>query len=305
MQQIGSAFGRLFLVVVLGAAGYYMYNLYKVNKATTPKRPTRPAAASVAKTPAPGTAAKPATPAANEPPRRSAVDLVVPLQDAVYQISEAFVREYFGRGAHIKFPRNQYHVLGNRDFGFFTVLSTVTGRDESGKVVTLPWKARVHWRDDYWHLYAMEVGGKPVALGGVNPKLLTKRGKDPQLYDDDRPKKPTSATSPKAPPESEKTPSDASQAGSPEASKATPPESSKPGPPEPVAEAPKSTEEPAKPAPASRTWTDSTGTYKIEAEFISATGGKVKLRKPDGSEIELPMDKLSQPDQEWIKSRGQ
>jgi hypothetical protein len=50
-----------------------------------------------------------------------------------------------------------------------------------------------------------------------------------------------------------------------------------------------------------RTWTDSTGEHKVEAEFVSATMGQVKLRKADGSEVVLPMERLSEADQEWLR----
>jgi hypothetical protein len=51
-----------------------------------------------------------------------------------------------------------------------------------------------------------------------------------------------------------------------------------------------------------RTWTDSTGKHSIEAEFRGMVDGKVKLRKMDGSEINLPLEKLSDADQKWVRS---
>jgi hypothetical protein len=63
--------------------------------------------------------------------------------------------------------------------------------------------------------------------------------------------------------------------------------------------------EPAKEAePTMRTWTDASGKHKTEAEFVSMTAGKVKLRKADGSIVTLPMDKLSKADQKWIRDRA-
>ena len=65
----------------------------------------------------------------------------------------------------------------------------------------------------------------------------------------------------------------------------------------------------AAPAPAGtgdkfRTWTDVTGTYKIEAELIEATAENVTLkRKEDGRIVKVPIDKLSPEDQEFLKSR--
>lgn len=53
-----------------------------------------------------------------------------------------------------------------------------------------------------------------------------------------------------------------------------------------------------------RTWTNASGEYKIEAEFVSMAAGKVKLKKADGMIVTLPMDKLSDEDQKWIRKRG-
>jgi prepilin-type processing-associated H-X9-DG protein len=45
------------------------------------------------------------------------------------------------------------------------------------------------------------------------------------------------------------------------------------------------------------TWTDSTGKFKTEAEFVSLTDGKVTLRKTNGKNITLPLERLSKKDQ--------
>lgn len=55
--------------------------------------------------------------------------------------------------------------------------------------------------------------------------------------------------------------------------------------------------------PAMRTWTDTTGEHRVEAEFAGLVSGTVKLRKTDGRIIELPLEKLSQADQQWIRGR--
>ena len=52
-----------------------------------------------------------------------------------------------------------------------------------------------------------------------------------------------------------------------------------------------------------RTWTDKTGQFSIEAEFAGYASGKVKLRKQDGSTIEIPLDALSDADQKWLEDR--
>jgi hypothetical protein len=53
-----------------------------------------------------------------------------------------------------------------------------------------------------------------------------------------------------------------------------------------------------------RTWVDASGTHKIEAKFGGVVAGTVKLTKRDGSTITIPLEKLSDEDQEWIKKRG-
>lgn len=49
-----------------------------------------------------------------------------------------------------------------------------------------------------------------------------------------------------------------------------------------------------------RRWTDSTGKYTVEAEFVGFKDGKVQLKKEDGKTITVPIDKLSEADQEFM-----
>lgn len=57
------------------------------------------------------------------------------------------------------------------------------------------------------------------------------------------------------------------------------------------------------PAPEPRTWTDASGAFAIEATFRGIIGGTVRLEREDGKMIEVPLERLSNDDQEWIKSR--
>ncbi len=52
-----------------------------------------------------------------------------------------------------------------------------------------------------------------------------------------------------------------------------------------------------------RTWTDSTGDYRVEAEFVSFKDGTVWLKKSDGEVITVPLDALSQTDQDYVKKK--
>jgi hypothetical protein len=52
-----------------------------------------------------------------------------------------------------------------------------------------------------------------------------------------------------------------------------------------------------------RTWTDSTGKHTTEAEFVKYTDGKVQLKKDDGSVVSIPIQELSEADQEYVRLR--
>jgi hypothetical protein len=50
-----------------------------------------------------------------------------------------------------------------------------------------------------------------------------------------------------------------------------------------------------------RTWTDNTGKYKIEAEFVEILDGKVRLKGKDGKIMSLPLAKVSSEDRAYLK----
>lgn len=50
-----------------------------------------------------------------------------------------------------------------------------------------------------------------------------------------------------------------------------------------------------------RTWTDSTGKYKIEAEFVEILDGKVRLKDKDGKTVSLPLAKVSDADRAYLR----
>lgn len=52
-----------------------------------------------------------------------------------------------------------------------------------------------------------------------------------------------------------------------------------------------------------RTWQDTTGQFTIKAKLLRASAGTVTLRKEDGSTIKVPLEKLSDEDQEYIRNR--
>jgi len=53
-----------------------------------------------------------------------------------------------------------------------------------------------------------------------------------------------------------------------------------------------------------RTWTDSTGKYTTYAKYSGIAFDKVTLIKQDGSKVQLPLDKLSDEDREWVANRS-
>ena len=57
-----------------------------------------------------------------------------------------------------------------------------------------------------------------------------------------------------------------------------------------------------KPLEGVRTWTDSTGQRKIEAEFIEFKNGNVTLKNTQGRTITLPLEKFSKDDQKLIRA---
>lgn len=53
-----------------------------------------------------------------------------------------------------------------------------------------------------------------------------------------------------------------------------------------------------------RTWTDSTGNHTVEAKFVEFKDGKVSLEKEDGTAIAVPVEKLSEADQRFVRIRA-
>jgi hypothetical protein len=53
-----------------------------------------------------------------------------------------------------------------------------------------------------------------------------------------------------------------------------------------------------------RLWTDKSGKFKILARLTSVGGGNVTLEKTDGATVTVPLDKLSDADQEYVQKLG-
>jgi hypothetical protein len=53
-----------------------------------------------------------------------------------------------------------------------------------------------------------------------------------------------------------------------------------------------------------RLWIDSTGRFRVRAEFLGmADGDQVRLKKENGAVITVPLNRLSEPDQEYVRGR--
>jgi hypothetical protein len=53
----------------------------------------------------------------------------------------------------------------------------------------------------------------------------------------------------------------------------------------------------------SRTWTDTTGRYTIEADLVEVKDGNAMLKKPDGNVVAVPIARLSRADRQYLDSR--
>ena len=56
--------------------------------------------------------------------------------------------------------------------------------------------------------------------------------------------------------------------------------------------------------PKFRTWSNETGEYQIEALFKSYANGVVKLWSSERGVIEVPLDKLSEEDREYVRAKN-
>ncbi|OAD07596.1 hypothetical protein MUCCIDRAFT_126132, partial [Mucor lusitanicus CBS 277.49] len=50
-----------------------------------------------------------------------------------------------------------------------------------------------------------------------------------------------------------------------------------------------------------RMWTDRTGAFKVEAQFLSCANGKIRLFKTNGVKIDVPTQKMCIEDLKYIE----
>ena len=61
----------------------------------------------------------------------------------------------------------------------------------------------------------------------------------------------------------------------------------------------------AKATDGTRTWSDASGKFKVEAKLDSVNGNAVKLVKKDGTTVEVPLDKLSEEDKSFVRTHAE
>ena len=54
-----------------------------------------------------------------------------------------------------------------------------------------------------------------------------------------------------------------------------------------------------------RMWSDTSGSFKVKAALLAANDKEVSLRKPDMTELTVPLDKLSDQDKAYLKKLQQ
>lgn len=54
-----------------------------------------------------------------------------------------------------------------------------------------------------------------------------------------------------------------------------------------------------------RTWSDATGKFSVRAELVEVKDGKAVLRRTDGKQMDVSVDRLSDADQAFIKAQGE
>jgi hypothetical protein len=52
-----------------------------------------------------------------------------------------------------------------------------------------------------------------------------------------------------------------------------------------------------------RKWTDNSGGFSVQAEFVELAGNQVALKREDGTTIHVPLEKLSSADQEYVRQK--
>jgi hypothetical protein len=68
---------------------------------------------------------------------------------------------------------------------------------------------------------------------------------------------------------------------------------------------PRATPQPSVPTVSrARTWTDASGKFKVQARFVELRGDVVVLEKDDGATVEIALDRLSPPDQQYARSQS-
>lgn len=254
------------VLVALGVFGYYIYSLNR--------KPAPPAAPAPAPAPAPPPIAAPVPQPAPEQPQQPAP----PAAPAPPPVDNRLVMDPPTEATVYKLAVQFASMYAGRGTRLLAVPKSagINNRGEFCAAVEVTqnrnrqkWNLTMQWVEPVWRLLVIDIeNDKTLFSVGNGNQVVTRRGPAPRLV----------------------------KAGELEAAlkEAALAEAKK------VEDRKKQREAEAKAMV--RTWTDSTGKHTIEAEFRGMVDGKVKLRKMDGSEISLPLEKLSDADQKWVRS---
>jgi hypothetical protein len=183
-----------------------------------------------------------------------------------WQASEKYVKQFLKFPVDASFPWSEPEIRTNAAGDVFYLKGTVKAKNALGAALTYEWATILRFRDNQWTLLACTVGDEVY--------------KSPEL----------DAAFEEAATEKVRLDKQAAEAAA-KANRVAQEEKRK-------------ADQERRRVEVTRIWTDATGSHTVEAEFVSYGAGKVKLRKADGSEVILPLDKLSEEDQQWIKDRG-
>lgn len=179
-------------------------------------------------------------------------------------MGEDFVKKFLKYPLDAKFPMFGTSASGNDSTGYW-VTGTVKAKNAFGAELTHEWKVNLTVQGDNWHLVYCEIGGEPQYVDQETAEALAGLQAAMNSQETETPKEGVQGA---------------------ERQKRNAPRRSVP----------------ERHEYEFRTWTDSTGTYTIEAKFVSYGSGNVTIEKKDGSKTTLSLDRLSEEDQKWVKA---
>ncbi|MFH1266500.1 MAG: SHD1 domain-containing protein [Planctomycetota bacterium] len=194
--------------------------------------------------------------------KRSAEAERTRLESEAYTFARDYVKQFLSFPHDAKFPWLDYNVNGNPETGVYWVSSTVKAKNALGAELTYEWKAQLNLEGREWSLAFCQVGDDVVYLDEQTQEAMAKLAE--ALANPRKEEGPISQPS-KPPPKTAK------RRALPERKEFE-----------------------------FKVWTDSTGEHQIEARLLQYVAGTATLEKRDGSKVEVPVERLSNEDRDWI-----